>query len=155
LKSERKGKDDDDELDDEPDAGAVRILECMKSNYSALAGAKRLTWQNGLLMPVSTMPSVQNEALEHKAREIFLTILRRFQKNGRPASAKLQSNNYAPKIFAGEPEAKELHRSKGIRKQLFKDAMTHLFYVNQIYESKPAGQRYESLYEMGPLFDHH
>jgi RecA-family ATPase len=60
LKSERKGKDDD-ELDDEPDAGAVRILECMKSNYSALAGAKRLTWQGGLLIPVPTMPTVQTQ----------------------------------------------------------------------------------------------
>jgi hypothetical protein len=123
----------------------------MKSNYSALAGAKRLTWQGGLLIPVRTMTPVETQALEHKAREIFLTILRRFEAQHRDISPKTQSNNGAPHVFAGEPEAKELHKSHKVRKRLLREAMTYLFSINQIYQTKPRGHRYPILLPQAPL----
>jgi hypothetical protein len=96
-------------------------------------------------------PCVQTEALEQRAREVFIAILRRFNKQVREVSPKIQSNNGAPHVFAGETEAKDLHKSPKVRKKLLRDAMSFLFSANQIYVARPKGKRYECLYAQGTL----
>jgi len=128
-----KGKADDDE-DEEIDPNSPRLLEFMKSNYSALAKPVRLKWRDGLLLPdtVASPSGYERAASEDQAQTIFLQLLDRYNGQDRTVSPKAQANNYAPTEFAGQAEAKPLHKDKGRRKQMFKTAMDALFAANKI-----------------------
>jgi RecA-family ATPase len=128
LKNEKKQDQSGDDERDEDDAGA-RILEFMKSNYSALAAPIKLVWKDGLLVPeptLATLAPVQRAALDRDASEIFMALLSRFNRQDLAVSRKEKSNNFAPTVFAEEPEAVGLHRSSAKRKFLLKQAMKSL-----------------------------
>jgi len=55
-----------------------------------------------------------------------LKLIGRFEEQGRNVSASPTANNYAPTMFAKDPEA------SGIRKQDFINAMDRLFHNNKI-----------------------
>jgi RecA-family ATPase len=128
LKNEKKKDRDDDDEERDDDAGG-RILEFMKSNYSALAAPIRLIWADGLLMPEQTLAAltpVERAALDQQASDIFMALLARFNRQDLPVSRKEKANNFAPKVFAGEPEALALPCTLPRRKLLLRHALKAL-----------------------------
>src|SRR4029077_20682102 len=91
--------------DDEVDTG-TRVLEFMKSNYSALAEQIELKWANGLFVPTQA-PSGPEQAAQHaKVDALFLELLDKAMAKGEHFSPKQTANNYAPTMFAKSQEAK-------------------------------------------------
>jgi hypothetical protein len=88
-----------------------------------------LRYQRGLFLPETGVSSLDKLAREAKGEELFLELLRRFAGQGRHASDKANSPNYAPTSFADDAEAKK----HGIRKADFKAAMSRLFSANKIH----------------------
>jgi RecA-family ATPase len=128
LKNEKKKDQGDDDERDEDDAGA-RILEFMKSNYSALAAPIKLVWKDGLLVPeptLATLSPVDRAALDQKASDIFMALLTRFNRQDICVSRKDKANNFAPNVFANEPEAQALPCTLPRRKLLLRHAMKNL-----------------------------
>jgi RecA-family ATPase len=109
--------DDDDKTDD-----GRRELQFLKNQYAPAAQVVSLQWQNGLWLPVS-----EKAAAQVNVEELFLILLRRFDKEGRSVSA-IKSPTYAPAKFADTPEAK----TAKISSTAFVAAMERLFALNKI-----------------------
>jgi RecA-family ATPase len=121
------------------DRPGLRKLEVKKSNYGPAGEVITVEWRDGVYVPEARPGSFERLAGEQKADEVFLTILRRFTTQGRNASAN-HGTTYAPALFAGEPEAKELPQPK----KALADAMTRLFAAKRIYvaeEGPPSRKR--------------
>jgi len=87
----------------------TRVLEFMKSNYSALAERIELQWSNGLYVPVRAPSAPEQAARNAAADALFLKLLERSTAKGENLSAKATANNFAPTVFAKAPEAKAAH----------------------------------------------
>jgi hypothetical protein len=81
-----------------------------------------------LYVPVSRQGFLDEAAAHAAANNLFLTLLDRLARNNRRVSEKRSANNYAPTVFAAEPEAKAEH----ITRPAFEDAMRRLFAAEQI-----------------------
>jgi hypothetical protein len=123
----------------------LRVFEFRKNNYGPVSESIMLRWQNGayVVEGVGSGPSAEQVlerlAGEEKIDELFITLLRRYAKQGRNVSDKA-SSTYAPAQFAREPEAK---RSK-VTKDAFADSMTRLFSRDRLVavpEGPPSRQR--------------
>jgi hypothetical protein len=77
---------------------------------------------------VGGVSNLEKLAAEQKADHLFLTLLNRFNGQGRNTSERSSANNYAPTLFAKEREAKEL----GVKKTDFEGAMRRLFAADKI-----------------------
>jgi RecA-family ATPase len=114
--------------DEEPDP-LLRVLQVMKSNYSGAEGETiNLRWQNGLFLPVASMNSFERLAADKHADDLFLTLLDRFNSQGRNVSDKLNAPTYAPTVFAKEKEAQQ----GKVKRRDFENAMQRLFASNRI-----------------------
>ena len=78
---------------------------------------------------VRTIQGSEAAAAEQTAKDLFLTLLARYSHQGRNVSHKGRSHNYAPRIFADEPEAKALARPP----KALAEAMEHLFRESKIH----------------------
>jgi RecA-family ATPase len=105
----------------------LRVLEVKKNNYGPVAEEILLRWRNGVFVPEPRTGSLEQMAADRKVEDLFLTLLRRFTKQGRNVSDK-PSSSYAPSQFENEPEAKEAKATK----KLLAAAMTRLFAANKI-----------------------
>jgi RecA-family ATPase len=112
------------EKDEEPDPN-LRVIEVMKANYGPVGETITVTWRDGVFVPAATMGTFEKIAAERAADELFLKLLDRFADQGRNVSDKPAANNYAPKMFATDPDG------KGRRKDLA-DAMSRLFSARKI-----------------------
>jgi RecA-family ATPase len=115
------------EKDEEPDPD-LRVLEVMKANYGPVGETITVRWTDGLFLPVGGISNLEKLAAEQKADQTFLTLLDRFNGQGRNTCEKPSAHNYAPVLFAKENEAKEA----GIKKSAFEDATRRLFAANKI-----------------------
>ena len=115
------------EKDEEPDPD-LRVLEVMKANYGPIGEVITVRWKGGLFLPVAGVGNLEKLAAEQKADQLFLTLLDRFEQQGRGVSDKRSANAYAPTMFAADPEAK----AGGIRKDDFGAAMNRLFAAGKI-----------------------
>jgi RecA-family ATPase len=106
----------------------LRELRFLKNQYGPRAESVVIRYQNGLFLPEPGMASLDKLAREAKADEVFLELLTRFGREGRNASEKLNSPNYAPTLFAREAEAKKIR----LRREELGDAMSRLFAANKI-----------------------
>jgi RecA-family ATPase len=106
----------------------LRELRFLKNQYGPRAESVVVRYQNGLFLPEPGMASLDKLAREAKADEVFLELLTRFGREGRNASEKLNSPNYAPTLFAREAEAKKIR----LRREELRDAMSRLFAANKI-----------------------
>jgi AAA domain len=70
------------ERDEEPDPD-LRVLEVMKANYGPVGETITLRWTNGLFLPVSGISNLGKLAAEQRADQTFLTLLTRFNGQGR------------------------------------------------------------------------
>lgn len=112
--------------DEEPDPD-LRVLEVMKSNYGPIGKSITLRWKDGLFLPAHGTSPLERTAAEHRHDEMFLTLLRQFDGQGRNVSDKPSAPTYAPAMFAKEQLA------KGVRKPELASAMRRLFAANRIH----------------------
>jgi RecA-family ATPase len=128
----------------------LRALEIKKNNYGPQGETMKLRWQNGVFVPEPRPNSFEREAAEKKAEELFVTLLRRVTENGRRVTNK-PGTNYAPTVFADEPEAKDAK----ISKTAFAEAMKRLFASTKIRldEDGPPSRRRTRLVEVPAAMD--
>jgi RecA-family ATPase len=122
----------------QPEAGEqpttdLREIIFKKNNYGPVGDTIIVRWREGLFLPVPGMTSLDRAAHEHEADQLFLQLLDRYTQQCKYTSNKVQSNNYAPTVFAKEPEAR-----RRFRKEDFEGAMRRLFAANKIVV-KPHG----------------
>lgn len=116
-----RSPDDDDGTPDRD----LRVLELVKSNYSATGLALTIRRSGGVfVLEEGARPLDRKEAGE-AADQKFLELLDAFTAEGR-AVGDTSSVIYAPKCFAADP------RAGGIRKAGFKGAMDRLFATGAI-----------------------
>jgi RecA-family ATPase len=106
----------------------LRVLEVMKSNYGPIGETITLKWNKGLFLPIGGASALEKAAAERAAEQMFLTLLTRFNRQGRNVSDKPNAHGYAPASFVADPEAKAAH----ISKHALADAMRRLFAANKI-----------------------
>src|SRR5262249_45043984 len=99
------------EQGEQPDSD-LRVLEFKKNNYGPKGESIALRYRNGLFLPEAGMSSIEVAAAEQAANDLFLTLLARHTRSGRNVSHNKKANNFAPLVFANEPEAKKLLRAK-------------------------------------------
>lgn len=128
-------KNGDDELADND----LRVLEFRKNNYGPVSSAVVLRWRDGLFLPERGPNSIDKLARESRADEVFTTLTRRFNENGRHVTEASNTAQYAPKVFAQEPEAQEAKLTKADLEK----AMARLFRSNKIRldENGPPSKR--------------
>jgi RecA-family ATPase len=118
----------------------LRLLVCKKNNYGPDDETVTLRWKtgtngSGVFVTEAAPDSLEALAANQKAEELFLTLLQRLSAQNRgPFSSKQQSNNYAPKMLAATPEAKDA----GIKKAALAKAMERLLDAEKI-TSEPYG----------------
>jgi RecA-family ATPase len=110
--------------DDDPATSDLRELSFMKIQYGPPAASITLRYERGLFLP----PTGQTNFEDAKADSIFLDILGRMSSEGRNVSHTTSAPNYAPKLFAAEPEAK----SARLRKADLENTMRRLFLSKKI-----------------------
>lgn len=112
---------------DEPDPD-LRELEFLKNNYGPTGTKIMLRWQRGVFVPAQSTTSLDKMAQEQKADEVFLTLMKQFDQQGRNVSDRL-SPSYAPAVFSKEAAA------AGLRKEALAQAMRRHFAANKIHVS--------------------
>lgn len=121
------------EKGDEPDRD-LRVIDWMKSNYGPISETITVRWKNGVFLPEASPGSLEAVAHEHKADELFLTLLTRLNARGENISPKRTANMYGPTVLAKEPEAK----AASLKKKDFEASMNRLFKADRIH-STPYG----------------
>lgn len=99
----------------------LRVLEFKKNQYGPMSESITLRWRDGLFLPVEGA-TFDAAARGEMARDVFLKVLRRYNTENRSASDKT-GTNYAPKLFAGEREAREVACSKDMLRQAMLDLL--------------------------------
>lgn len=106
----------------------LRVLRFLKNQYGPPAAQLTLRYRDGMFLPETGGSTLDKAARESRADEVFLTLVRRFNATVRPVGDNVAAPNYAPKVFAKEPEATE-HK---ITKTELEGAMRRLFKVNRV-----------------------
>ena len=112
----------------------TRVLDFMKSNYSALSERVELQWANGLFVPVRAPSGPEQAAKNAAADALFLQLLDRSASKGENLSPKRNANNSAPTVFAEAPESKAAR----FNSDHFADALDRLIAAGKI-ASEPYG----------------
>jgi RecA-family ATPase len=114
-----------DEKDDIPDPD-VRLLSTKKINYARKSEVPiTLRYKNGVYIPDGSVSGLDKLGFEHKAEEVFKTILRMKNQQGINVSAN-KGPTYAPAAFAKEEKA------KGFNKHHIEKAMLRLLDKGEI-----------------------
>jgi len=106
----------------------TRVLDFMKSNYSALAEQVELQWSNGLYVPVRAPSGPEQAARNTAVDALFLQLLERSAGRAENLSPKSTANNYAPTVFAKTKEAK----TDRFGRDHFADALDRLMETGRI-----------------------
>jgi RecA-family ATPase len=128
------------EAGEQPDSD-LRQLEFKKNQYGPIAETIILRYGNGLFLPVPGTSSLEAAAADQAVDELFLKLLARFTDQGRNLSHRTNASNYAPRVFADEPEAKKWPRAKFALDQ----AMNRLFRADKIHVETYGRHGYERL----------
>jgi RecA-family ATPase len=110
----------------EPDP-SLKVLKQPKANYAASSFEIQLRYENGIFVPVTNGEPLDQTAKKAQAEAVFMSILKRLSEQNRFVGPN-PSINYAPKVFAVEPEATELR----ISKDQLRAAMVRLFQKKRI-----------------------
>jgi RecA-family ATPase len=112
---------------DEPDK-ALRQVEFLKSNYGPIAETVTVRWKDGVFVQEPKTGSLEKRAADGRADEVFLQLLRRFNRQDRTVGDK-PGTSYAPALFEKETEAK----AAGLKSSALAEAMRRLFADNKIH----------------------
>ena len=99
-----------------------RVLIHAKSNYGRKAAGIEMRMTDGRFVATDRTDPAAGRA---RAEAVFIDLLRRFNAEGRNVSD-ATGTNYAPVLFAREPEA------KGMSKEALRDAMSALFRADRL-----------------------
>lgn len=94
--------------DEEEDGGAdpdLRELQYMKSNYSPIADALTVRWQNGVYVVEGSTNTLEQQLRMRNVDAVFLEVLRERIEQSRPVSDR-SGKNYAPAVFEQHGKAK-------------------------------------------------
>lgn len=105
-----------------------RVLDFMKSNYSALSERVELQWSSGLFVPVRAPSGPEQTAKNAEIDALFLDLLDRAMAKGENLSAAGTANNYAPSRFAKVGLAK----ARGVGRDHFADALDRLLAADKV-----------------------
>jgi hypothetical protein len=111
---------------EQPDSD-LREIRFLKNNYGRLAETIVVRWRDGMFRLQPGESSLEKVAKEAKAEEVFISLLHRFAGSGRNVS-ELRGANYAPLLFAREPEA----RAAKLTQSDLDAAMRRLFAAKKI-----------------------
>jgi len=104
-----------------------RVLARRKANYAAQDNGIKLEWQDGSFIRTDGAVGGLAASIERtRVEDVFLTLLDRFQGEGRPVSDNSRASNYAPKLFAGRAD------NGGYSKKALHKAMEGLFAGSKI-----------------------
>ena len=121
------------EAGEQPDSD-LRELTFKKNNYGPVTASLVLRYQNGLFLPAAGISSLDQQAREETARDVFLKLLKRFNATNRRVSSQ-PCVTYAPTLFAREDEAKRA----GLTNKALEIAMRQLFRDDTIW-NEPHGR---------------
>jgi RecA-family ATPase len=111
--------------DGEEPEGNLRKIVFKKNNYGPISETIIVTYQDGVFVEVAGGDA---GARTEQAKEMFVSLLARFEAAGRIVNDKKNGSNYAPRAFAGEAEARDARL--GVK--AFETAMAELFRVRRI-----------------------
>jgi RecA-family ATPase len=109
-------------------------LEFKKVQYGSLPDTVILRYQHGMFLPEQCALPMDKQRQMEIAKEVFLTLLDRFNMANRTVSHS-SGRNYAPALFAEEDEAKKA----GLGKKALEAAMRQLFSDHKIW-NEPCGK---------------
>ena len=110
------------EIDDQ------RELIVRKNNYGPTGEVVRMTYRNGVFVPVRTPSAPEQAAADATIDTLLLQLLEKHDRNGDNVSPKRTSNNFAPSVFAKTPEARKAH----VGRQHFEDALDRLVAAERV-----------------------
>jgi RecA-family ATPase len=113
------------EKDETPDPG-LRQLEFQKNQYGPLPNSILVRWRDGVFVTESGTGSLEKLAADQRADEVFITLLKQLEQQGRSVNDKPSSPTFAPKVFSEQPTA------NGMNKKALAGAMQRLFAANKI-----------------------
>jgi RecA-family ATPase len=105
----------------------LRVLEFKKNQYGRLGDSILLRYKSGVFAPEPRGGSLDQEIVDQRAEQVFLSLLDRFTKEGRNVTDK-PGTNYAPAMFGKEMEAIDAK----FNKESMAGAMRRLFASNKI-----------------------
>ncbi len=82
----------------------ARVLTRRKANYSSIGDEIRLRWQAGALVPQASPGAAASHLARAECEAVFLALLRRLYGQSAWASPSRNAANYAPKLFAKQPD---------------------------------------------------
>lgn len=118
-----------------PDPNA-RVLERRKANYASRNDELRLQWRNGVIGPEPRDLPGATPFGRLDAADVFLSLLREFEDQGRPLSVNTHASNFAPRAFGQLPAGRRCE----YREADFRRAMEKLFSEGKI-ENAPYGRK--------------
>jgi RecA-family ATPase len=105
--------------DEEASQSDLREIVFKKNQYGRKDERIVVKWTDGMFLPVPGVWSLGQAAAEHKADEVFVKLLRRFNDQNQDVNA-APSRGYAPTTFAAHPDA------QGLSAKQFSKAMQRL-----------------------------
>ena len=115
------------QADEQPDTD-LREIVFKKNNYGPITASIPLRYTNGLFLPI-TGTTLDAAARSEQAKEVFITILGRFNNESRNTSPN-KGSGYAPALFAKEQEA----RSARVSKEELAEAMRTLLREKKVIQ---------------------
>jgi RecA-family ATPase len=106
----------------------LRVLEFKKNQYGPLGTSITLRYQSGLFLPEAAISNSDALTRSAKAQDVFLELLRRFDRENRNFSDKKTAPNYAPTAMSKEDEA----RNARVTREDLRQAMLDLFKAETI-----------------------
>lgn len=103
-----------------------RFLETKKANYAGIGTQIDMRWEAGRFVAYGVPDMSELDGMEpqedktERAMRVFMDMLARFNREGRPVSPS-KGANYAPTLFSQHP------RNNGVQKRFFEIAMDMLF----------------------------
>jgi hypothetical protein len=124
-----------------PDAPpGTRSLEIKKNNYGKVSERIIVQWDNGIYTKPRKASAHAQRSDEQKVDHQFLSLMRRFEEQGRNVSDNRSAPNYAPTAFANSAEGK----ASRLQKPALIEAMERLLEAKQIVvvtEGPPSKRR--------------
>lgn len=100
----------------------TRQLEIKKNNYGPVSKRIIVQWSNGVYIRPEKATAYEQRSVEKKADDLFVNLIRRYEKQGRNVSENKSAPNYAPTLFAQLPEVS----AAGLKKKSLIESMERL-----------------------------